>query len=69
MVGRINVGDDLMLMYTIYQSFGPYDFIEMDLLSFFYNKSKGANEPKGVVKLESRGMVCRIYVGNRFMLS
>lgn len=34
MVGRINVDDDLMLRYTIYQSFGPYDFREVYLLRF-----------------------------------
>ena len=35
MIGRIYVGDHLMLLHTKYISSGPYDFREEDFRSFF----------------------------------
>ena len=35
---------------------------------FFHYKSMGANEPRGVANLDPRGMVSRIYKGNRLTL-
>ena len=35
---------------------------------FFYYKSMGANEPRGVANLDPRGMVGRIHVGDHLTL-
>ena len=67
MVGRIYVGDHLMLLHTKYLTSEPYGFREEDL-SFSHFKSMGANEPRGVANLDPRGMVGRIYVGDHLML-
>ena len=61
-VGRIYVGDHLTLLYTYYLSSEAYDFREEDFLSFSRYKSMGANEPQGVVNLDPRGMVGRIFM-------
>ena len=37
-------------------------------ISFSHYKSMGANEPKDVVNFDTRGMVGRIYVGDRLTL-
>ena len=42
MVGRIYVGDHLMLLHTKYLSSGPHGFREEDFLSFSHYKSMGA---------------------------
>ena len=35
------------------------------LLVFFHYKFMGANDPRGVASLDPRGMVGRIYIGDR----
>ena len=59
MVGRIYVGDHLMLLHTKYLSSGPYGFREEDFLNISHFKSMGANEPQGVANLDPRSMVGR----------
>ena len=61
MVGRI-YGDHLTLLNTKYLSSG---FREEDFWSvfFFHYKCMGANEPRGVVNLDPRSKIGRIYVG------
>ena len=54
MVGRIYVGDHVMLLHTKYLSSGPYGFREEDFLSISYYKSVGANEPRGMANLDPR---------------
>ena len=68
MIGRIYVGDHLMLLHTKYLSSGPYDFREEDLKFFSHYKCMGDNEPRGMARLIFRGMVGRIYVGDRLTL-
>ena len=64
LVSRIYVRDHLTLLYTKYISCGPQGFREEDFLSFFYYKSMGANDPRGVASLDPRGLIGRIYVGD-----
>ena len=33
-------------------------------LGFSHYKSMGANEPQGKARLDLRGLICRIYVGD-----
>ena len=68
MIGRIYVGDLLLLLHTKCLSSGPYGFREEGFLSFSHYKSMGANEPRGVANLDPRGMVGRIYVGDHLKL-
>lgn len=35
MAGKFIAGDHLMLLYTIYQSFGPHNFTEEEFCRFF----------------------------------
>ena len=46
MIGRIYLGDHIMLLHTKYLTSGPYGFREEDFLSFSHYKSMGANEPQ-----------------------
>ena len=68
MVGRIYVGDHLMLLHTKYLSSRPYGFREEDFWNFSHHKSMGDNEHRGVANLDPRGMIGRIYVGDHLML-
>ena len=67
LIGRIYVGDHYTLLHTKYISSGPHGFREEDL-SFFHYKSMGANDPRGVASLDSRGLISRIYVRNYYTL-
>ena len=67
MIGRIYVGDHLLLLHTKYLTSGPYGFREEDFLRFSHYKSMGVNEPQGRANLNPRGMVGRIYVGDYLM--
>ena len=40
-------------------------FKEEDFLSFFHYKFMGANDPRDVASLDPRGLISRIYVGDR----
>ena len=62
--GRIYVVDHYTLLHTKYINSGPHGLREEDFLSFSNYKSVGANEPRGVVSLETRGLIGRIYVGD-----
>ena len=65
LIGRIHVGDHLILLHTIYVSCRPHGFREEDFLNFLFNhKSIGANDPQGVASLDPRGLIGRIYVGD-----
>ena len=66
LIGRINVGDHYTLQHTKYKSCGPHGFRQEDFLSFFFPhyKSMGANDPRGMVSLDPRGLIGRIYVGD-----
>ena len=64
LIGRIYVGDHLILLHTKYVSFGPHGFREEDFLSLFHYKSMGANDPWGMASLDPRGLIGRIYVGD-----
>ena len=68
MVGRIYIGDHLMLLHTKYLSSGPNGFRDEDFLSITHYKSMGAKEPRGVAYSDPRGMVGRIYVGDHLTL-
>ena len=48
--GRIYVGDHYTLLHTKYMSCRPHGFRE-DVLRFSNYKSVGANDPRGMVKL------------------
>ena len=61
MIGRIYVGDHLMLLHTKYLSSKPYGFRQEDFFSHY--KAMGANGPRGVAKLDPRVIIGRIYVG------
>ena len=64
LIGKIYVGDHLTLLHTKYISCGPHGFREEDFLSFSHYKSMGANDPQGVVSLDPRGLISKIYVGD-----
>ena len=64
LISRIYVEGHYTLLYKKYISCGPQGFREEDLLSFFHNKSMGANDPHGVASLDPRGLTGRIYVGD-----
>ena len=64
LIGRIYVGDHKTLLHTKYISSGPHGFREEDFLSFSHDKFMGANDPRGVASLDSRGLIGRIYVGD-----
>ena len=69
MVGRIYVGDHLLLLHTKCLSSGPYGFNEEDfwkvlsIISLWELMS-----PMGVAYFDPRGMVGRIYEGDHLTL-
>ena len=64
MVGRIYVGDHYTLLHTKYMSCGLHGFREEDFLRFSHYKSTGANDPRGMAKLNPRGLIGGIFVGD-----
>ena len=64
LIGRIYEGDHYTLLHTKYISSGLLGFRE-DFLSFFHYKSMGVNDLRGVASLAPRGLIGRIYVGDR----
>ena len=65
LIGRIYVGDHLLLLHTKYVSCTPHGFREEDLfLSFSNSKSMGANDARGMASLTPWGSIGRIYVGD-----
>ena len=63
LIGRIYIEDHNTLLHTKYIRSGPHDFRE-DFLNFSHYKSMGAYDPWGMVTLDSRGLICWIYVGD-----
>ena len=61
-VGRIYKEDHYTLLLTKYESSGPCGFGEEDFWCFSLCKSMGANDPRGVVIFDPRGMIGRIYI-------
>ena len=66
LIGRIYVGDHYTFLHTKYVSCGPHGFRREDFFKFFFfhYKSMGANDPRSVPRLDPRGLIGRIYVGN-----
>ena len=62
LIGRIYVGDHKTLLHTKYVSCGPHGFREEDFLSFSHYKSMGANDPRSMASLDTRGLIGRIHV-------
>ena len=57
------------MLRTKYISSGTYGFREEDFFLFFPRyKSMGANESRGVINFDPRGMVVRIYVDDHLTL-
>ena len=67
-IGRIYVGDHYTLLHTQYISCGPHGFREEDYLRFSHYKSMEANDPRGVVSLDPRGLIGRIYEVDHYTL-
>ena len=65
MVGRIYVGEHLMLLHIKYLRSNGF---REDFWSFSHYKSMGDNEHRGVASLDPSGMIGRIYVGDHLML-
>ena len=62
-VGRIYKEEHYTLLLTKYESSGPCSFVEEDFFfCFSHCKSMGANDPRGRVIFDSRGMIGRIYI-------
>ena len=66
-VGRIYKEDHYTLLLTKYESSGPCGFGEEDFfLCFFHCKSMGANDSRGRVIFDPRGMIGRIYIEDHY---
>ena len=68
MVGRIYLEDHYTLPQTKYESSVPCGFGEEDFLCFSHCKSMGANDPRGGVIFDTRGMVGRVYKEDQYTL-
>ena len=64
-VGKLYKEDHFTLLHTKYESSGPCGFGEED---FSHCMSIGANDPRGGVIFDSRGMVCKIYKEDHYTL-
>ena len=64
LIGKVYVGDHYTLPHTKYISCGPHGFREEDFVSFSHYKSMGANDPRCMASLDTRGLIGRIYVGD-----
>ena len=67
LVGGIYVWEHYTLLHTQYIRCGPHSFRE-DFLSFSHYKSMGANDPRDMASLDSRGLIGRIYVVDHYTL-
>ena len=68
MIGSYNEGDYLKLIHSKYKSSGSHGLREDVFLCFSYCITKGDDDPRGVVNLDPRGMIGRIYVGYHLTL-
>ena len=67
-VGRIYKEDHYTLLLTKYESSGPCGFGEEDCFMFSHCKSMGANNPRGGVIFNPKGMIVRIYREDHYSL-
>ena len=66
MVGRIYKMNHYALLKTKYRRCGLHGFIQIfkKVFPHYKYKSKEANDPQGVLNLDSTGMVDMIYIGD-----
>ena len=62
MICRSYVGYHLLLIHTKNKSSGPHCLREEVFFLFSYYLTMGGDDPRGVVNLDPRGMIGRIYV-------
>ena len=67
--GTIYDGDYQTLLHTKYRSYGPCGFREDDFFRFSYCKSMDTIDPRGIAKLDRRGMTGKIYVEATYQIS
>ena len=56
------------MLYTKYESSGPFGFGEEDFFMISHCKSVGANDPRAGACMDPRGMVSRIYKEDHYTL-